>query len=75
MRPRPVPPPPEPKPSLFQGVASTRSSPLAWSRRHRDKVAEQMERNRRGDYTVPTWVLTVVLVSVVAGFAALFILG
>ena len=65
----------EPKPSLLHGVATTYSSPIAWLRRHQDKVAAEMERNRRDDYTVPTWVLTLLLVVVVGGFAALLIFG
>jgi hypothetical protein len=41
--------------------------------RRRDKIAEEIHRNRRGEYTVPTWVLAALLLAIVAGFAALVI--
>lgn len=43
--------------------------------RRRDKIAEEIARNRRGEYTVPTWVLTLALVLVVAGWLALVLLS
>lgn len=43
--------------------------------RRRTKIREEIERNRRGEYAVPTWVLTVVLVLVVAGWLALVFLS
>jgi hypothetical protein len=41
--------------------------------RRRDKIAEEIQRNRRGEYTVPTWVLAAALVAIVAAVAALVI--
>lgn len=35
----------------------------------REKVAAEIERNRRGEYTVPTWVLALILVVFIAGWA------
>jgi hypothetical protein len=43
----------------------------AWLVRRRRKIREEIERNRRGEYRVPTWVLAVLLVAIVAGWAAL----
>jgi hypothetical protein len=43
--------------------------------RRREKIANEIQRNRRGEYTVPTWVLAVLLVAILAGFAALAIFG
>lgn len=43
--------------------------------RRRARIREEIERNRRGEYTVPTWVLTVILVAVVAGWLALVFLS
>ncbi|MEQ4303485.1 hypothetical protein ABNF97_19220 [Plantactinospora sp. B6F1] len=43
--------------------------------RRRAKIREEIERNRRGEYTVPTWVLTLALVLVVAGWLALVFLS
>ncbi len=36
-------------------------------------MIEEIQRNRRGEYTVPTWVLALVLLVVVGGWAALII--
>ncbi len=41
--------------------------------RRRERIAAEIDRNRRGEYTVPTWVLTAALVLLVAGIAALVI--
>jgi hypothetical protein len=41
--------------------------------RRRQRIIDQIERNRRGEYTVPTWVLTVALALLIAGIAALII--
>ncbi len=46
----------------------------AWLVRRRRKIREEIERNRRGDYTVPTWVLALILVAFLAGWAALVLL-
>ena len=42
-----------------------------WAQRRRDKIVAEIEANRRGEYTVPTWVLTVILVAILAVFGAL----
>ena len=41
--------------------------------KRRDKVREEIERNRRGEYRVPTWVLVALLVLVVGGFVAILV--
>jgi len=41
--------------------------------RRRQKIIDEIERNRRGEYVVPTWLLTLALVLLVAGIAALVI--
>jgi hypothetical protein len=43
-----------------------------WLQKRKRKVAEEIERNRRGEYRIPTWVLTVALVLVVAALVLLF---
>ncbi len=43
--------------------------------RRRDRIVEEIQRNRRGEYRVPTWVLTAVLVLLLAGWAALIVLS
>jgi hypothetical protein len=44
------------------------------ARRRRDRIAEEILANRRGEYAVPTWVLVAALVVVVGGFALWLIL-
>lgn len=41
--------------------------------RRRQKIRDEIERNRRGEFKVPTWVLTVALIAFVAAWAALII--
>lgn len=43
----------------------------SWMDRRREKVIAEVQRNRRGEYKVPTWVLALVLVLFLAGWAAL----
>lgn len=43
-----------------------------WERR-KEKVRAEIERNRRGEYKVPTWVLAAVLVAIVVGFTLFLI--
>ena len=42
--------------------------------RRRDRIVAEIERNRRGDYTVPTWVLAALLFAIVGGFILLLAL-
>ncbi|MEU4567868.1 hypothetical protein [Micromonospora sp. NPDC023956] len=46
----------------------------SWVERRRQKIRDEIERNRRGEYTVPTWVLTLALVAMVGGWLALVFL-
>jgi hypothetical protein len=43
--------------------------------RRREKIVAEIERNRRGDYRVPTWVLLVAIVVVVGAWLALILLA
>ena len=43
--------------------------------RRREKIAAEIERNRRGDYRVPTWGLVVALVVVVGAWLVLILLA
>ncbi|MFC8616233.1 hypothetical protein ACFT9M_07440 [Micromonospora purpureochromogenes] len=47
---------------------------LNWVERRREKIRAEIERNRRGEYTVPTWVLAVALVVILGGWLALIFL-
>ncbi|MEU4679344.1 MULTISPECIES: hypothetical protein [Micromonospora] len=46
-----------------------------WVERRRAKIRAEIERNRRGEYTVPTWVLALALVLIVGGWLALIYLA
>jgi hypothetical protein len=46
----------------------------SWLDRRREKIVEEIQRNRRGDYRVPTWVLAALLAVIVIGWVALVIL-
>jgi hypothetical protein len=41
----------------------------------RDRIRAEVERNRRGEYVVPTWVLALILVLFVAGWVLLVALA
>ena len=41
----------------------------------RDAIRGEIERNRRGEYTVPTWVLGLVLALIVAGIVLFVVFG
>jgi hypothetical protein len=62
--PTPDPTPPDPR-DVIPGIrpASRKS--------RRDKIREEIEANRRGEYVVPTWVLALALLLMVGTLAAL----
>jgi len=41
--------------------------------RKRAKIVAEIQRNRRGEYTVPTWVLTTLLLVIIAAFVAVIV--
>ncbi|MET8357556.1 hypothetical protein [Micromonospora sp. NPDC005171] len=47
----------------------------SWVERRREKIRAEIDRNRRGEYTVPTWVLALALVLIVGGWLALIFLA
>ena len=46
---------------------------VARMERRRNKIREEIERNRRGEYKVPTWVLAVALIAFIAGWVAMVV--
>ena len=55
-----------------------RNTPGPWDAvvsRRREKIKAEVERNRRGDYTIPTWVMVIVLLAVVCGWIAIVAWG
>ena len=52
---------------------SPRQAREAWLVRRRRKIREEIERNRRGEYKVPTWVLALILVVFVVAWVSLII--
>jgi hypothetical protein len=49
----------------FFGVSS--DGKTRWERR-KERIRDEIERNRAGDYKIPTWVLTSLLVTIVVAF-------
>lgn len=60
------------QPSLREQTDPTNVK-LSWAERRRNKIVEEIQRNRRGEYTVPTWVLVVILVALLGGWLALIL--
>jgi len=60
------------QPSLSEQIDPT-SVKMGWAERRRNKIVEEIQRNRRGEYTVPTWVLVVLLVALLGGWLALIL--
>ncbi|WP_089010179.1 hypothetical protein [Micromonospora viridifaciens] len=48
---------------------------LNWIDRRREKIRAEIERNRRGEYKVPTWVLAAALILIVGAWLALIFLA
>ncbi|WP_433287801.1 hypothetical protein [Micromonospora sp. CA-244673] len=48
---------------------------LNWVERRREKIRAEIERNRRGEFAVPTWVLAAALVLIVVAWLALIFLA
>jgi hypothetical protein len=48
---------------------------VGWAQRRREKMIAEIERNRRGGHRVPTWALVVLLVAMIAAWAALVLLA
>ncbi|GAB3075934.1 hypothetical protein [Micromonospora schwarzwaldensis] len=46
---------------------------LNWIDRRREKIRTEIERNRRGDHKVPTWVLAAALVLIVVAWVGLIL--
>jgi hypothetical protein len=44
-------------------------------RRRRERIRAEIERNRRGEATIPTWVLAVALVVILGGWLILIIVS
>lgn len=46
---------------------------LDWVNRRREKIVAEIQANRRGEYTVPTWVLTTCLAVLVLAVVAMLV--
>ncbi len=56
----------------FESAAKVRQG---WIQRRREKAVAEIQRNRRGEYTVPTWVLGAALVAIIGAWIALIAFG
>jgi hypothetical protein len=50
------------------------SGRVDWVNRRRDKIVAEIQANRRGEYNVPTWVLTACLAALLLGIVLLLLL-
>ena len=57
----------------FDPYETTGQARMSWLERKREKAVEEILRNRRGEYTVPTWVLGALLGAILVGWVALII--
>jgi hypothetical protein len=64
----------DPKPPQERRERTPDEVKANFMQRRRDKIVDEIQRNRRGEYTVPTWVLAALLVAIVGGFILLLIL-
>lgn len=71
----PGPSEPTDHPGRPSGRPDSERAKLGWAQRRREKIAAEVARNRRGEYTVPTWVLALALALIVGGWAALVVLS
>ncbi|WP_203657040.1 hypothetical protein [Actinocatenispora rupis] len=64
-------------PSLRDEIRTAAQYGIAgrWAARRREKIRAEIERNRRGEFKVPTWVLAAVLVAFVTGWVLLIVLA
>jgi hypothetical protein len=49
------------------------SARVDWVNRRREKIIAEIQANRRGEYTVPTWVLTACLAALVLAVVAVLV--
>jgi hypothetical protein len=57
-------------PDEFDPFASRTQRRRARFDRRREKIVEEIQRNRRGEYKVPTWVLVAALLALIAFWVA-----
>ena len=61
------------RPSYFGAPVTGKRK--GWLQSRRDKTVAEIERNRSGDYKVPTWVLGAILAAIVIFWAVILILN
>jgi hypothetical protein len=67
-------PPPTGRPDdRFDPYESHAQAKMNWLDRKREKAVQEILRNRRGEYSVPTWVLGALLGAIILGWIALII--
>jgi hypothetical protein len=67
-------PPPSGQPDdKFDPYESWAQARMNWMERKREKAVQEILRNRRGEYTVPTWVLGAFLGAIILAWIALII--
>ncbi|WP_240942782.1 hypothetical protein [Planosporangium thailandense] len=61
------------------GTEASRLDMVAWAvrriERRRSRIAAEIERNRRGEPAIPTWILAVALIAILGAWAAVVLLS
>ena len=63
------------EPDIQPEPEKTPGQPKGYVNKRREKIVAEIERNRRGEHKVPTWVLVVSLLAMLGGLAAIIIWG
>lgn len=66
---------PETAPRLDMSATRPEVIRQGWLQKRQQKVRDEIDRNRRGDYKVPTWVMAVLLVALITGWLLLVFLN
>lgn len=62
-------------PDEFDPYATRTERQRGFVKRRREKVLAEIERNRRGEYKIPTWVMGAALLAIVLVWVALLVFG
>jgi hypothetical protein len=64
-----------PDPDKYRPELLPDGSRLGRFERRRERIVAEIQRNRRGEYRVPTWVLAATLLLLLAGWLVLIVLS
>ena len=65
----------EPEPDRTSNGAERPDRKPGWAEKRRAKLAAEIQRSRTGDHAIPTWVLAVAVVAMLAAWITLIVLA